>query len=203
MQTALDWRNWVRLLLRDTGRETSSGRQFFDDAEIIDAGTVAREKLIHVLRNRPPEPALLTLCRSLKSVTAISGRPIPDDLFFLECGIRSSSDPTNDPAGYIPVRNVALGEQMQGMDGIYADGAVFYGTAELALYYAKPSVALDVDGNVLTDYSESFYDALATMVAIALVVKKAESYFKTYTQEGQIKIQRLNLLLVQQIRTLA
>lgn len=200
--TADLWRSRVRFLLRDTGRGTSTGRKFFGETEISDEGTASREKLIAALRSRPPEAATLTLCRIVKIVAAVEGNPIPGDLFLLECGIRDDSVPSNDPDGYIPVRGVSLGEQMQGMDGVYADGALFHGTAAKAIYYATPNISLYGTAN-LTDFSDAFYNTLVTLTALTLVVKKSESYYKTRTPEGQLKVQRLQQLLKQQISTLS
>lgn len=188
---------WIRTrrYLADTGRGYSApAKKVFSDVEITDALSIAREKLVLMLLRRPPKSALLTVCRLAKSTSAVEGTPIPDDLLLLECGIRANIV-NNDPLGYIPVRDVSLGEQMTGLDGVYADGALFHGTADTVIYYKKPLTDLSAAGLELNDFPDAFYNTLATMAATALVLKKPGKY-------PAEKSKALQSLLIRQIRSL-
>lgn len=185
----------TRRYLADTGRGYSEPvKRVFQDIEITDALTIARERLLLNLRQRPPEAGILTICRSVAVVSGVEGAPVPADMLTLECGIRANVA-GNDPLGYIPVRSVSLGEQLVGMDGIYADGALFHGTAFLALYYKKPSINLATPGLMLTDFPDAFYNTLATMAAASLVLKKPGKY-------SAAKSKALEQLTMRQIRSL-
>lgn len=161
----------IRRLLADTGRGKSSSRKLFEDPEIALAATAAREQLIAMLRNKPSQDAILSICRMAATSSGIEGAALPADFFILECGVGASPD-----FRYMPVEQVMVGEALHGLECIYADTAVFHGTATTAVYYKKPTTDLSAIGLTLLDFSEGFYNAVATLAAISLA-KKSPRHF--------------------------
>lgn len=161
----------IRRLLADTGRGNSSNRKFFEDSEIGIAATAAREQFVGMLRGKPSQEAILSICRMATTSSGVEGAALPPDFFMLECGIGAATE-----FRYMPVEQVMVGEALQGLECIYADTEVFHGTATTAIYYKKPTTDLNAIGLLLQDFSEGFYNAVATLTAISLA-KKSPRHF--------------------------
>lgn len=134
-----------------------------------------------------PKPPYVTLAKMSKdAVTATSGTALPSDYGMVICGYTSAGQ-------YVPAQNIRAAEAMadSGAEQIYAKAGKFYGTADLALYWAAPSQTITNTSTTLTEYPDAFYHAAKYQAALYLLPKEdadARDRFAQIAQELQRKI---------------
>lgn len=196
----------VRALLHDTGRGVSTAARVFDDRAIVNGFNDAVLRLFYLVSNprgsagdmndwmpaalhtntgarqsmpQPLHRATVTVNRLLATATATAATAAPDDLWFLEAGVKTTGD-------FVPIYGLYRSKPLiaAGHDALSLEGRTFIGTADTAVYWRKPT-AYELPGNPeLTEFPRSFYFAARLLAARELLLHEVadnQDRFKYYS----------------------